>query len=125
MHTHVLTIIVLLHSGPRHWLLVALTVLLNILVLSVTVAPRLVNKSHPFHQQYENANFIELSSPSSSGNYSNNFIYDPTLPEWYFLPILGILHIILSVWMVLEFFVTKKPNFTKDTLFVTAFQMYW
>ena len=40
------TIVVLLYSGPRHFLLVLLTVLLNLLALFVTVAPRLV-KRHP------------------------------------------------------------------------------
>ena len=59
---------------------------------------------------------------------TTSFILYPFVPVWYYpylLSFLGAVHIILSVWMVFEYIVVEKPNFTKDVFFVTLIQKLW
>ena len=46
-------------------------------------------------------------------NSSIKVITSPDIPKWYsqyFIYIFGTFHFILSVWMLIEYFVREKPN---------------
>ncbi len=109
-------------SGPRHLMLVFLTILLNLLVLSVFVVP----EKYVYSMNIDNYYFyccLSFSRTVNATGSAPNFILFPMVPNWYYpilLPILGGLHIILSLWMYLEFMVKEWPNFTKTVFFISA-----
>ena len=53
------------------------------------------------------------SETSELTNSSIKVITSPDIPKWYslyFIYIMGAFHFILSVWMLIEYFVHEKPN---------------
>ena len=54
---------------------------------------------------------IHLHRDNSTANYT--IVDNPTVDSWfsdYLIFILGTFHIILSIWMVSEYFVREAPN---------------
>lgn len=83
-------------SGMRHILLFYLTLLLNLFVLFLFKIPE---------------------NDSSSANYTvvteREIILVPSVASWfsdYLLYILGVVHLVLSLWMVIEYYVYAAPN---------------
>ncbi len=61
---------------------------------------------------------LSFSRTVNATGSAPNFIPFPMVPNWYYLiKLLGILHIILSLWMYAEFIVKKWPNFSWKAIF--------
>ena len=59
------------------------------------------------------------STAFDDSNATFTVIIFPDIPTWYsygLLYILGIIHLILAVWMVAEYFILEKPNILLPTI---------
>ncbi len=110
-------------------MLVFLTVLLNLLVLSVFIVPEeYVLRMNQYRIICLTCLYTYFSRTFNATGSAPNFILFPFVPNWYYpilLPILGGFHIILSLWMVVEFIIKELPNFTRDVFFINAAKSLW
>ena len=103
------------YSRPRHYILSFLTILLNLLVLSVFKVPERYIDSLSFQCEHiflpDSNVHTSHSETVTATNASTNIILEPDTPLWYspLLYILGILHLILGIFMMVEYCVIIIP----------------
>jgi inositol 1,4,5-triphosphate receptor type 1 len=99
--------ILLFAATFRHFLLVFLTIMLNLLVLFVIEAPLTCGLSAA-----ENFTEVECNDANTSTLLYFQPITSPKLPVWYnlFIYIFGGIHLLLALWMVLQYYAKHWCN---------------
>jgi hypothetical protein len=109
LHQHLLTKLLVTFPTQRYYILLFITLLLNLLVLITFSVP------DGRQNDAENATWPQVAGPIK-----------PEVDVFfrqYLLFILGAVHLIFSLWMVVEYFVVNYPNFILPlpTFFYTLF----
>ena len=92
------TLVFFLSSQPRYWFLLLLTLVLNILVI--------VGYSDPNNMEEGRVQVIRNLDENST--ITNPNVKKPLAIAIY---VLGGLHLLLAIWMVMEYFIVTWPHF--------------